>query len=343
MEFSECDRDLLLEMHICRVYLLIRGRNAWHTTWVHHFLKDAEMYSDLKSAMAGAEQKRERGNKFYIETVPALVLIGTKSKFVIVDPNSSESFKNFLGVKYEIRQSSCGDFAVGIYPSISMLETMEVIRDFRYSWGAKASDDILIFIGDLESIFENKDTQNSYLRYESKAIGSQYYLSWVDEPTSQETTWLESVVDDWHKLLTHADLAGSLSESEFRDYRVEYLKAVPYRAWVAGFRKIHKEYSEQVEALSSEFVLSIQEIDILSERYRRAKDILEQSKGDRIADTSKGMAIKRKRHEVAKARFEKLHQKLIELRINRDKLNKQLLEALATRDRSRTEFSKIRR
>lgn len=66
------DRDCTIEVvSAVMVFYVLRGRNAWHSTWVEHYFADC-MHTSLLSAKRNAELRRGQGNVFRIVEKPAL-------------------------------------------------------------------------------------------------------------------------------------------------------------------------------------------------------------------------------------------------------------------------------
>lgn len=64
-------------------YLLMRRRNAWHSTTINQYRSSEPMFTDLPSACAAAESRREQGTYFEIVEVPLLAFrIGFESLLV---------------------------------------------------------------------------------------------------------------------------------------------------------------------------------------------------------------------------------------------------------------------
>lgn len=71
-----------------RIYYLIRGRNAWHSTWVQHYFPGC-MSTRLGDAEADAERKRGNGNVYYITELPALAFQCSKGVFLVTQINTT--------------------------------------------------------------------------------------------------------------------------------------------------------------------------------------------------------------------------------------------------------------
>lgn len=64
----------LLDLRVARAFLLTKGRNAWHSTWIRRYQGSHAVHGMLEWAKEDAEAKRGPGNVFYIREMPVLVL-----------------------------------------------------------------------------------------------------------------------------------------------------------------------------------------------------------------------------------------------------------------------------
>jgi hypothetical protein len=64
----------LLDLRVGRAFLLTKGRNAWHSTWIRRYQGSHAVHGTLDEAKRDAESKRGPGNVFYIRETPVLAL-----------------------------------------------------------------------------------------------------------------------------------------------------------------------------------------------------------------------------------------------------------------------------
>lgn len=107
------EADLLLSVEPGVVVLLIRERNAWNSTWVKHFLKNATMYTDVDSAKAGAERQRQRGNVFSIREMPAVLLRGERSVVALTDAHPDNPFGAYTAT-HRVQDTPVGRCVTGL-------------------------------------------------------------------------------------------------------------------------------------------------------------------------------------------------------------------------------------
>ena len=73
---------------IRKIYYLIRGRNAWHSTWVQHYYPRC-LSTKLMDARDYAEVLRGRGSTFQIIELPALVFETSAGALAITEINTN--------------------------------------------------------------------------------------------------------------------------------------------------------------------------------------------------------------------------------------------------------------
>lgn len=64
----------LLGLYVGRAFLLTKGRNAWHSTWIRRYQGSHAVYETLELAQSNGERQRGPGNVFYIREMPVLCL-----------------------------------------------------------------------------------------------------------------------------------------------------------------------------------------------------------------------------------------------------------------------------
>lgn len=92
------DRDCTIEVvSAVLVFYVLRGRNAWHSTWVEHYFADC-MHTSLLSAKRNAESRRGPGNVFRIFEKPALRIDLPHRSHVITEINCADPLAEFRKV-----------------------------------------------------------------------------------------------------------------------------------------------------------------------------------------------------------------------------------------------------
>lgn len=89
----------LIAIDAKKIYYLISGRNAWHSTWVQHYYPNciATRVSDLEK---DAEKRREIGSVFYIQELPALCFETNLGTFLATVINSQSPLEHYLPVEF---------------------------------------------------------------------------------------------------------------------------------------------------------------------------------------------------------------------------------------------------
>ena len=136
--------DVLLNITASTVSVLVRGRNAWHSTWVRHWFHNSHFYSDHRSAQIGAEPLRERGNVFYVRDRPAIVLHGPTSRIVVFDGFDAEPFKHFAGITEDVVSTPVGNYFEGVFPGTTLREAVDAFRPGSSWWamGHTSNNDV---------------------------------------------------------------------------------------------------------------------------------------------------------------------------------------------------------
>lgn len=296
-------KEILNEIRAVRLAVLHRGRNAYHTTWVQHYLKGAEIFSDLGSAKSGAEEKRAPGNKFYITEVPGLLLRSENYSAVVVDANEDRPFINFVGLKPKKVVTEFGAFIRGIYPGIDIFDALEIIGDEDSGWNSKINDSHLVLSGEVPKV-ANLNLDLSDLRtIVSLAEGAGYLLSWSDIANKQDDTFAKEIEREWVDLQNHQMRNGFRFESE--------------KAWLSKVEKnlaSLETLKNEAEELHSSISNEIYELEF---EFEDAEYELALANQDRMrpAETSSEIAQQRLRVEAAQRNLVEITEKLVDLNL----------------------------
>lgn len=82
--------------HLCKVYFVSTGRNAFYLTWSERYAHDAAFHTSLDAAKHHAEQKRVQGTVFSIDELPALAFPVDSGALLVTEINTSTAFEGFL-------------------------------------------------------------------------------------------------------------------------------------------------------------------------------------------------------------------------------------------------------
>lgn len=69
--------DTVLSIDVGKIYHVVEGRNAWHSTWITQYMPRS-FYSSLMAAKEYAETIRKSGSSLTIKENPCLVIRSEK-------------------------------------------------------------------------------------------------------------------------------------------------------------------------------------------------------------------------------------------------------------------------
>jgi len=306
-ETVDYDKDLLLEISAGVVYVLIRGRNAWHSTWVRHYFKNSALYSNNQSARAGAESLRGPGNVFYISETPALLLRGTQRSIVVCDSHSSVPFQDYTGDQQRVRGDEEDRWVDGLFPGVSLWDAYETFSLSSDFWTLRSRNSYSLKFGETPSDFTFTEREGLLLSWKSDAQGSQYPLGWIKTgPGFQlQSSAVNRIVDYWDTRMTEVvSSLGSgsrIANTELIEYRDRVIGALPRSVWrVERQRRVGEKQRSISEA--TEFALEASRLRLEAvQALTAARTNLEAAKLAFLkpADTSAG--IRKQREAAAEA------------------------------------------
>lgn len=307
------DDDLLLDIISGTIVLLIRGRNAWHSTWVRHYLRNATLYSDVSSAKTGAEGQRAPGNVFYIVEAPAIQLRGAVSNVVLTDAHPDNPFRSFTGMNVQVQRHQLGAWIGGVFPGVSVRDAVAAFHCNSGYWKNPRPNEHSLRAGRLDpgvSISRNRGKLQSL---NSKAYGSNYSLGWIDDPMNTHYTrqGANAIAKQWSQFIEDAGAAGtedSLRARLFGTYRDHQLGAMPHSIWQR--KKVqHAEARQKLQADARTSWLEQHMLaSSLAAKLREAQQEYAEAREDRMhpAETSSGIRAQRERVQAAEVRLSEL-------------------------------------
>lgn len=207
------DEDLLLSISTCTIAVLVRGRNAWHGTWVRHWFHNSHIFSDEESARRGAEPLRERGSVFYVNERPALLLTGLHSRVVVFDGFRDEPFHGFQGIGKHVATTSFGSYSTGVFPGSTMKEAVDAFQPGSSWWHQSPGWEQVRFANVPADFSLSPVKASSYTRRSSFPQGSGSLLGWDTSETTIELESLRAQPRRWLDLATDAGInAQKLTE-----------------------------------------------------------------------------------------------------------------------------------
>ncbi len=309
---ADYDDDLLLDVTIGTVALLIRGRNAWHSTWVRHYLRNATLYTDVTSAKRGAEPQRERGNVFYVDEVPAVQLRGSVSNIVLCDAHPDSPFASFAGFGVGPQESSLGNWVGGLFPGVSVKDAAAAFLNVSGYWSGPTPDAHSLRTGRLDSGFTLSTGEGKLQSLVSEARGAKYPLGWNPRLSGSRYNrrGVNALRRKWEGLLETAraeELDDASRKQAFIYYRNIGLKAMPESVWrklkIEREKELRAERDRPLNAWRAAYEISQR----LEAQMTRAELELEAAEKDRMrpAETSEGIRLQRERLTAAAEEFER--------------------------------------
>lgn len=207
--------DMLLDLSGCTVSILIRGRNAWHSTWVRHWFRHSHIFSDHRSAQLGAEDLRGRGSVFYVRDRPAVLMRGVRSTIVVFDGFSDQPFQHFSGVAEEVVETAVGSYCTGIFPGVTLQVASERFGPSSEFW-SRHRDDNQVRFGLVPGGCELEPLRRGPFRADtSYPQGTDYYLGWSrGEDVGVSTVAVRRQGKAWSAMLADHRDASSLHAAE---------------------------------------------------------------------------------------------------------------------------------
>ena len=307
------DDDLLLDIASGSVFLLIRGRNAWHSTWVRHYLGNATLYSDVASAKAGAEAQRAPGNVFYIMEAPAIRLRGTLSNVVLTDAHPDNPFKTFTGMNTEAHPHRLGAWIGGIFPGVSVRDAVGAFRHDSGYWKGPQPSEHSLRSGRLDPGISIPRSHGKLHLLKSKACGANYLLGWSHNLDTSNYTrqGANAIAKAWSQMLNDAQAIGTEDTDRSRllkAYRENQIQAMPVSTWTQ-MKIEHDQAQRERRAHANDAWLEQHRVtSALALEIEHARLERDEAREDRMhpADTSSGMRAQRERVTAAETRLAEL-------------------------------------
>ena len=172
------------EVRAVRMFLVHRGRNAWHTTWSLRYLP-GYMHLSLESAKSHAERERKQGNVFYVVEIASLAAISDGKAILISELNESDAFS---GVSSDELQRL--NELVRL-KSLAFDQILTVLRHGTIVWTQRSKDSEVVSLYS-ESVTELQPLtlESQLLRHQSQSAGPTYLLQWSSESSTYSTAAL---------------------------------------------------------------------------------------------------------------------------------------------------------
>lgn len=318
-EPQDYDEGLLLDIQPGTVALLIRGRNAWNSTWVRHYLRNSTLYTDVASAKLGAERQRGPGNVFYIVEAPALLLSGQRRHVVLCDAHPDNPFGSFAGFAATVNESLHGAWIDGLFPGVSLRDAVTAFRHDSGHWSGPMPSEHSLRTGMLDTpdLFDTR--AGPMLSLVSRPIGSNYYLQWDPSPAPRRYSrrGTNAVARRWTEDVKGPVRGRTRPDARARQllrHREEVIRALPKSQWLRVKAEAAVEKRLAREKASDRWSSASDRVEELEGALWRAEGEQDAAAQARMtpASTSAGIRKQRERAEAAVREVERLTAELAE-------------------------------
>lgn len=338
IEETTYDEDLLLSIKLGVIVLLVRGRNAWHSTWVEHYLNNATLYSDITSAQSEAEDMRAQGNVFYIIEAPALQLRGAKSNVVICDSHPDNPFGRFNGFKKEVQATRYGKWVDGLFPGISVRDAVAAFKHDSGNWNGRKPDRHSLQVGLLTPGLDISRRRGSLSSLVSESAGVNYKLQWkvLNDGNAYVRKGSHEIERSWNTALSLAEIDSSNFESEavhrLINYRDHKLGAIPKSIWDKRQQEAKSRQLVELRNARESWLVVADQVAELEESIEYEQYELEEASEDRMhpRDTSVEIRRQRERVEISRLRLTNLEDQLSAAQVKAEELHKEYLSLLSS-------------
>lgn len=172
--------DTVVKKGIRKIYYVLNGRNAWHSTWVGQYFNGC-MHTNLWSARMRAEDLRNSGSVFYIRELPALVVEGKKQVLVVTQINTDDVLRGYTPTPNRP--------VLEIHPRINYLHpganmhrlilTLSPYSNFWHESPLPRTPVMILTSQKKLRDFEKYDRLKVIERH-SNSIGTNYFLQWKE-------------------------------------------------------------------------------------------------------------------------------------------------------------------
>ncbi|WP_284126415.1 hypothetical protein [Parerythrobacter aestuarii] len=165
------------------LFYVIRGRNAWHSTWVTHYFAEC-MHDSIRTAKDRAEKWREQGSVFTIREQPALAFRSKQGLVLITEINTQLPLGRWIkdyqkeDSEFGLNQDYCRlerFFSKGrtIGSFVKALKDKSVFPDHLPA----LSKNVFVLVGPDPNALDK--SRNPRLKlWKSMSSGANYYLGW---------------------------------------------------------------------------------------------------------------------------------------------------------------------
>jgi hypothetical protein len=169
-----------------KVFYVIRGRNAWHSTWVTHYFERC-MHPTLWSAKQRTEELREQGSTFTIREQPAVCFSTDKGQILVTEINNSVPLLAWI----KDHKKAPNGFQLN-HEFCALERLLQCDQSARAL--SRAFDSYDFFPGRLPSRAQHifilatkvpdacsEDRRSRLKQWNSRSQGTDYYLEWIED------------------------------------------------------------------------------------------------------------------------------------------------------------------
>jgi len=193
----------LKDLRLVKVFLLITGRNAWHSTWSTRYSRQRAIFSSFEEAKNVAENIRIQGSQFTIREIPALAFYSLSGIIVICEFHSRPQYSNL----------KLDRIAEALRLNNKLVKAIQPFRATSDDFWTKPfpdSDSFIVSVVPLSQKLNLLPEQRDLKSWKSSSSGPRYYLHW-NQVGARQIEPLERIIE----IFKEVNEISSLLESEF--------------------------------------------------------------------------------------------------------------------------------
>lgn len=182
---TKISAEIITSVSVRKIYYLVTGRNAWHSTWVQHFYKKC-ISTEFRELEIDAEKRREAGTVFYIEELPALCLDVSSGCFALTEINTHYPLKNYNPKKFLSSRNQCNFMKENDCPSEKIfvgnsLSSVVISLGSSECWTypSRGNSMFKLFLSGKDSSLLDDQTYYYSIKSSGSSGGKKNSLSWV--------------------------------------------------------------------------------------------------------------------------------------------------------------------
>jgi len=188
--------EIITSAEVKKIFYLITGRNAWHSTWSSYYYKKC-IATESRDLENDAEKMRGPGTTFQIDEIPALCLGLHSGCLVITEVNTIEPLKSF---RPNSAPTDAFDLALNNLSKKSTLVGDSVGHMLRslnsqecWAFPKQARSLFQLFAKGLQSSDFEEATRNYLTRVSGPSGGRKNSLSWSIKKGNRSDEFIKSL------------------------------------------------------------------------------------------------------------------------------------------------------